>query len=631
MKLVSFQVTKFRNIVDSGEIELADPVTCLVGKNEAGKSALLEALYLANPAYDDSFVVEEQYPRWLVVQDRRAGEPGEHAPIALTCEIEPDERTAIEEAVGKKVLAGDRVIVKRRYDGKLRWSFDWDEAAAVKHLIGAFPASIAKQVSGAKSMDDVRKTIASLSKATDESVGAEDLGLAKQVIEERGLAQGNAGGRIVGILTGRLPSFFLFTKYSTLAGRIDFQVLAKGDGEHAGPATNHLQTARALLRLAGTNLKDLGEEEYERRKGELEAVQIALTNEVFEYWKQNPHLAVEIDVDKKTETRPDGNHAVARFLDIRLQDRRTGYSNNFEQRSSGFQWFFSFLAAFSEFEEGEKTPIILLDEPGLTLHGRAQADFLRFIDERLAPRSPVVYTTHSPFMIGDLECVRVVEDHGPPKGATCSQDVLASDPDSLFPLQAALGYDIAQNLFVGPHNLVVEGTSDFIYLTVMSALCEATGRESLDPRWRILPAGGATNIPTFVSLVGPHLDITVLADTDTKGMKRVENMIDQQLLKQHRLVLVSAATTNHAADIEDLFTEGDYLQLYNKTFGSSLKTSDLPKGKRIVKRIEEHAAKFAHGRVAETLLRDHQKISFSDTSLDRFAELNRVLNATIET
>ncbi len=72
MELKSFQVHNFRNIVDSGEVEVDENVTCLVGKNEAGKSALPEALYLLNPAYeDDIFDANDQYPRWLPVQDRK--------------------------------------------------------------------------------------------------------------------------------------------------------------------------------------------------------------------------------------------------------------------------------------------------------------------------------------------------------------------------------------------------------------------------------------------------------------------------------------------------------------------------------------------------------------------------------
>ena len=302
-----------------------------------------------------------------------------------------------------------------------------------------------------------------------------------------------------------------------------------------GQRTVRFRQPERLLALAETDANQLSNDDYELRRGELDAVQIDLTNQVFEYWKQNSDLDVVIDVDKETISDYYGNRAVARFLDIRLRDRRTGYSNNFSQRSSGFQWFFSFLAAFSEFERQESM-IVLLDEPALTLHGRAQADFLRFINERLAAAGAVIYTTHSPFMVevDHLERVRVVEDHGPPGGATATDDILAGDPDSLFPLQAALGYDIAQSLFVGPHNLVVEGTSEFIYLTLLSQRCATSGRGRLDSRWRILPAGGATNIPTFVSLVGPHLDVTVLADSNAAGMQRITNMIARGLLKQQR-------------------------------------------------------------------------------------------------
>ena len=41
------------------------------------------------------------------------------------------------------------------------------------------------------------------------------------------------------------------------------------------------------------------------------------------------------------------------------------------------------------------------------------------------------------------------------------------------PLQAALGYDLAQTLFVAPDNLLVEGSADLIYLQILSAACES--------------------------------------------------------------------------------------------------------------------------------------------------------------
>ena len=95
---------------------------------------------------------------------------------------------------------------------------------------------------------------------------------------------------------------------------------------------------------------------------------------------------------------------------------------------------------------------------------------MRFIEERLATKWQIFYSTHSPFMIqpGRLERVRLIEDHGQEEGAKVTQDVLTKDEDTLFPLQSALGYDLAQHLFIAPHNLVVEGTSDYTYLVVIS-------------------------------------------------------------------------------------------------------------------------------------------------------------------
>jgi hypothetical protein len=81
----------------------------------------------------------------------------------------------------------------------------------------------------------------------------------------------------------------------------------------------------------------------------------------------------------------------------RIANRRHKADTSFDDRSKGFVWFFSFLVWFSEVRKqyGENV-IILLDEPGLSLHARAQADLLRYFNEQLRPKHQVIYTTHSP-------------------------------------------------------------------------------------------------------------------------------------------------------------------------------------------------------------------------------------------
>ena len=65
MKLVEVQVTNFRNFLDSGAVEIEPDITCLVGKNESGKTAFLHALYRLRPARPNAkFFSPEQYPAW---------------------------------------------------------------------------------------------------------------------------------------------------------------------------------------------------------------------------------------------------------------------------------------------------------------------------------------------------------------------------------------------------------------------------------------------------------------------------------------------------------------------------------------------------------------------------------------
>ncbi len=94
-------------------------VTCLVGKNESGKSALLEALYLFNPAYGENFRVDDQYPRWLAAADRRSGKLNEVAPVRVTLELDDREWDEAIELLGDGVLAGRELKVSKRYSGEL--------------------------------------------------------------------------------------------------------------------------------------------------------------------------------------------------------------------------------------------------------------------------------------------------------------------------------------------------------------------------------------------------------------------------------------------------------------------------------------------------------------------------------
>jgi hypothetical protein len=214
-----------------------------------------------------------------------------------------------------------------------------------------------------------------------------------------------------------------------------------------------------------------------------------------------------------------------------------------------------------------------------------------------------------------------------------STQILSKDPDTLFPLQGALGYDLVQHLFISPNNLVVEGTSDYTYLSVISDFLEANSRVHLDPRWSIVPVGGADLIPTFVALLGVHLDLTVLVDSRKAGLQRLSQLAQEGYLSGKRIIAVGEVIGRKFADIEDVFTQGDYLSLYNQAFSKSIAQSDLSGTDPIVSKIARHEGieSFDHGRPADILLRHRDVIlpKLTAESLSRFEKLFQKLNDTL--
>jgi len=628
MRLTAVRVRRFRNILDSNEIKVEDDVTCLVGKNESGKTAILQALYLLKPIYPAKFHDIDDYPRWLLADHRRSGEIERTSPIEVTFELEQADVDAIEGLAGPGlVTAGSRLIVSRDYTNELHINLpEIDERPTVQRLIDAanMPDGLRGIIGDQATVAGLSSRLVELENATPKIDKQSEQAVRKLEDTIRTQFPEGVSQALEGLIAQRMPSFMYFSEYSQLQGKVDLEHLFD-DSSQLDPSQ---LTARSLLRLAHADNRSLLALDYEERRSELEAAANRLTQEVARYWSQSKELKVDIDV----EMASGGGTQVPKYLQIRVEDLRHGFSNRFDQRSSGFRWFFSFLAAFHEFENQKDRVVILLDEPALELHPRAQRDFLRFINERLAPKHQVFYTTHSPFMIepDHLERVRLVEDRGRGVGAIVSADVLSAEADSFFPLQAALGFDIAQAVFSRPDSLLVQNTADYTYLTVLSDHLKQFGREHLNGRWQILPAGQLAHIPAVVALIGRQLGVTVLVESDGGSEKLVE-LAKAGFLKSKRLVTVAEVTGAARADVEDLFEVDDYLALYNQTFGKALRAADLPAGERIVDRIKEKEGEFDTGRPADTLLRLRDKLlpPLRPGTRSRFEELFRRINKTL--
>ena len=338
-----------------------------------------------------------------------------------------------------------------------------------------------------------------------------------------------------------LPRFIYFSEYNRMPGRVSIRRLQDSDPDDLDPGE---RTALALLRLAGVETEEFTESDYEARKASLEAAANALTDEVFEFWSQNEDLEVELDIDFQNET-PKGQPAQppVPYLEVRIRNRRHRVTLNFSERSAGFVWFFSFLAFFSEFQGQDRDLVLLLDEPGLNLHGAAQEDLLRFIDDRLAPHHQVIYTTHSPFMVqaDHLQRVRLVEDVDK-IGTVVREDALQTNEETQFPIHAAIGIKGTQTLFLGEHTIIVEGNSDLVYLRTMSAWLDDQGRDSLDDRWVLLPVGGLDKMPTFLALLSPQLHIAAVHDVPRSGNQKLEDLVELGIVEERQLIALTEIT-----------------------------------------------------------------------------------------
>ena len=382
------------------------------------------------------------------------------------------------------------------------------------------------------------------------------------------------------ILTSHLPQFMYFTTYDRMAGAVQLEQLRDCLSDKSLLTTPHLSGDRLFhefIEYAGVSLQDiLNADTYETYAAKLQAASGTITDQILDYWTQNPHIEVRIAVDpgKRKDPSPFNTGTVAR---ARIHNTLHRVDVPFSERSAGFIWFFSFLIKFAQVEDEAVPIVLLLDEPGLTLHGKAQGDLLRFFADKLSPSHQVFYTTHSPFMVDPdyLTAVRIVEDtlstsqsgRAKSTGTKVRKDVLHVDSDTIFPLQGALGYEITQTLFVGRHTFLVEGPSDILYLKALSAELIRRGRNGLHPDWVICPSGGIGKVMPFVGLFkGNDMNVAVLVDV-AKGTKtEVERLRASEILRSGSVLTAAEFADKAEADTEDLFAPSLLVDILNSAY-----------------------------------------------------------------
>jgi len=560
--------------------------------------------------------------------------------VVATFRYEDDEIAKIEADLGRGALTTPEFTVTVGHrTGSKTFGHQYDEQAIIRHLRSQLDLGAA----AAQPLDaagNVGELLAALKEMPEPNSATQKL--AERISGWRN--QGVGSYLIDQYALPMMPKFVYYDDYDVMPGKVSVPDLIRRRDQ--GQLTRGERALLSLLDRAQVTLEDFSKnDQLERLIRDLENAGNAISDEVFEYWTQNQDLSVKLSVHPAEEgaTSPLNEGPI---LFVRVDNHRHRATVPFDERSRGFVWFFSFLAYFSELEEGQTSNlIVLLDEPGLSLHARAQQDLLRLIDERLAPRYQVIYTTHSPFMVspGQFNRVRTVIDHD--KGGTkVSAEIFKADDDTVSPLLTAMGIEMTQTLFIGEHTLLLEGPSDLIYLDILGDLAETRQLTGLDPQWVKTPIGGSGKLSTFVTLLGANkLNVAVLIDSSTKDAGAVRRLRDNGQLARNGLVEISEFTGGGDADMEDLFERDFYLKLVNRAYASELSQpiteADLTPGDpRIVRAIEaffrQHGiagGKFNHYRPAAVLLREQAALApaISAATINRADRLFARLNGLI--
>lgn len=547
MKLKEFHVQNYRNIIDSGWVEVGQ-VTAFVGQNESGKSNLFEALYRLNPfAKDDKYVFDEDWPvdRW------------EHRDK-------------------------DAEVCRARY------AIDEAEVAALVHKARAKPPAAGDE--GSEAAAEI--VVSELPAAQSVIVEVASFYNGELSIEVKGIdGEGLDEKAVKGWVSSNLPKFVYIHDYELTGTQIELDHLAKRVAEVGWAGLNaDEQSVFIILKLAKIDIEEflkLGQTREGRtlRSFDKRSASAYLTRKFQELWTQKD-VRFDIEIDGPT-------------LNIFAEDVGLGMPVRLKNRSTGFRWHVGFAWKFTYASEGDYSGcILLLEEPGIHLHYDGQRDLLK-VFERLSDKNQILYTTHLASMIDPAfpERVRIIEvrDHH----SSVLKGVVSHQRRPMAVIEARLGLtgDLS-GLLGGRQTLIVEGGDDALVLQKLSGLMLASGKEGMSDRIYLWPAEGASKTPMYAGFViGQGWDAGVLLDSDDEGLKaraKIKELYLDKLAsegeRRFRVLMLGEAAGIKKTDaaIEDLFPEEFYLNCVNKAFGLGITAADLPVdgSTLITKRVE---------------------------------------------
>lgn len=318
-------------------------------------------------------------------------------------------------------------------------------------------------------------------------------------------------------LFGYIPEFVLFEDFSSLLpNRIDLDDILSENKKVEG-----YKAANNFLKISGLDSEFFKQVSHRILKQKIEKLNTEITINFQDYWRQKigQHNKIRINFELEHYDHSHPEKSGHPFIEFWIRDQQERLYP--KQRSRGVRWFLSFYlelkAAAMEKESTGK--LLLIDEPGLSLHARAQEDVLKVFED-IKSRIQIIYTTHSPHLI-DLNKLyrllavqRAVEDYERSETMVFNAKSLTSaSTDTLSPIYTMMGSRLSEQQFIQQkNNVILEDIAAYYYLSAFMKLRKPAKKAYL------LPATDVSNVGNLVNLLlGWGLDFVVVTEGDEEG------------------------------------------------------------------------------------------------------------------
>lgn len=666
MKLVKVHVQNYRSILDSGEIEIEKIKTVLVGINEAGKTALLKAINNLNPASDIEKVnILRDFPRsqFSEYTQNKSNEEIKKTPLVKGWfSLEESDIDAIKKLPNfiDQIIDLKNLIYLRdqRYDHCIhsilnfqRTNFGDIKKSTLRLIealkIESYTGDIIDKLETflgkynydfySLSDEDAKEYIKLLDNA-ELKIDEDNVKEITRISDLTTLAKRNLfHSEILELLNSTLPRFIYFNNYIKVRPLIHLKQLADRQDQKIIDDKYYDYGNLSLLKFLGytaRELSDLGIEnnstdtevfrqKRDERQYKLNASSMRLTDCIKDIWNPN---------NSKDEASQLRVIADGQYLKVAVIDQ-LGAEIELDQRSEGFQWMVSFFIVFeSQAENDYKNCILLLDEPATSLHALKQKEFITTIS-KLAEKNQTIYTTHSPFMISqdELDLVRIVELTDRAIGTKVNNTIISNDPAALFPLQEALGYNLAQSMFTAKKNVLLEGLTDLWYLEGINSLFD----KNLDQNIALLPVGTSAKISYYASMLSNNdLKSVALLDSDSAGDKAAQQEVVVHALGTKNILRTKEFLSREIknSEIEDVIRE-TLASIFFTEYAIQITAEELASDKTIVDIFKKHDSKFSKFKLSKAFLhwaREHSSKDLTQEEIQNCEKLIDTINRRLK-